>query len=412
MIEASGGRAVVSCCRRLSECTEEPGFITRTFLSDPMRDVHAHVSGLMLRAGMAVRVDDAGNLRGVYQGEGPDAPRLFIGSHLDTVPRGGAFDGALGVALAVALIGGLAGRRLPFAIEVVGFSDEEGVRFGVPFVGSRALAGLVDDDLLGRRDAGGQSVSDVIRRYGLDPSRVGQARVVGRSIGYLEFHIEQGPILDDLGLPLGVVDAIVGQSRLDVVFTGTAGHAGTTPMHARRDALACAAEWIGAVERDARTASGLVATVGVVHASPGAGNVIAGSCRASLDVRHASDVERLAAVARLTDRAREIAERRRIAVGWDSRLDQPSTAMDRSLMSMLERGMAQAGHPVYRMSSGAGHDAMIMAGLMPAAMLFLRSPRGISHHPDESVREDDADAALAVGHEFLKELAGSDRWRI
>jgi allantoate deiminase len=404
--------AVMDVCRRLSEFTEEPGFITRTFLADPMRLAHGYLEALMERAGMSVRLDDAGNLRGVYAAERADAPRLFVGSHLDTVPRGGAFDGVLGVMLAIAVVGSLGGQRLPFAIEVLGFSDEEGVRFGVPFIGSRALAGSLDDELLGRRDADGLSVGDVIRRYGLDPSHIDSARVAGRSIGYLEFHIEQGPVLDDLGLPLGIVDAIVGQTRLDVVFTGAANHAGTTPMRSRRDALACAAEWIGAVERDAQNVPGLVATVGSVQVSPGAVNVVAGSCHASLDVRHASDVERAAAVTRLTAAARTIAGRRGLTVTWESRLDQLSTAMDPSLTALLERAVARGGVPVHRMSSGAGHDAMIMAGLMPTAMLFVRSPGGISHHPDETVSEEDVAAALTVGQTFLRELAESDRWRI
>jgi allantoate deiminase len=359
---------------------------------------------------MIVRVDAAGNLRGVYAASSSDAPRLFVGSHLDTVPRGGAFDGILGVVLAVAMVDDLGGQRFPFAIEVLGFSDEEGVRFGVPFIGSRALIGSVDDELLAQRDSGGLSVADAIRQFGLDPSRVGDARADDRAVGYLEFHIEQGPVLDDLGLPLSVVDTIVGQSRLDVTFTGSANHAGTTPMHARRDALACAAEWIGAVERDAQATPGLVATVGRVEARPGAVNVIAGSCQASLDVRHPDDVVRAAAVGRLTAHARGIASGRGLVADSRSRLDQPSTPMHPSLVSMLDRAMTRGGYPVHHMPSGAGHDAMIMATRMPAAMIFLRSPLGISHHPDESVVEEDVAAALAVGREFLEDVAGSRQW--
>ncbi len=403
-------RDVVRCCRLLANYSEEPGFTTRTFLSPPMRNVHAHLTPWMEASGMTVGVDHAGNLRGVYAASSPAAPRLFIGSHLDTVTHAGAFDGVIGVVLAVALIDLLGGQRLPFTIEVVGFSEEEGVRFGVPFIGSRALTGSLDEDLLGRRDAEGRSVADAIHDYGLDPSCVGQARANGDALGYVEFHIEQGPVLDNLGLPLGIVDAIVGQSRLAVAFSGAANHAGTTPMNARRDALAGAAEWIGAVEGLARDTPGLVGTVGQIRALPGAVNVIPGICETGLDVRHADDAVRSAAVASLVERARAIASRRGLDVQWDVRLEQPSTAMSPPLIAMLERAVAHSGFPVHHMSSGAGHDAMIMAGRMPAAMLFVRSPGGLSHHPDETVVEDDVAAALGAGRQFLEEVARSGRW--
>lgn len=398
-------REVIRGCWLLAECSEEPGFTTRTFLSAPMRDVHARLGGWMEGAGMRVGVDAAGNLRGTYAGASSDAPRLFIGSHLDTVPHAGAFDGVLGVVLGVALVDLLEGKRLPFAIEVIGFSEEEGVRFGVPFIGSRALTGTLTGELLSVRDTAGLSVADAIREYGLDPSRLGDAQAPDDAIGYVEFHVEQGPVLDRLHLPLGVVDVIAGQSRLDVVFTGAANHAGTTPMEARRDALAGAAEWICGVEREAQATAGLVATSGRLDVSPGAGNVIAGSCRASLDVRHVDDGTRAAAVATLTRLAHRIADRRGLDVRCEPRLDEASVAMDASLAGMLERAVGRSGFPVHRMASGAGHDAMIVAGRLPAAMLFVRSPLGVSHHPDESVAEEDVAAALASGRELLDELA-------
>ncbi|MGH9348528.1 MAG: Zn-dependent hydrolase, partial [Vicinamibacterales bacterium] len=282
-------RDVIQRCRVLAGFSEEPGHTTRTFLSAPMRDVHAHLTAWMTELGMTVHVDAAGNLRGLYAASCPAARRLYIGSHLDTVPRAGAFDGVLGVVMGVALVDLLNGERFPYAIEVVGFSDEEGVRFGVPFIGSRALAGTVDETLLARRDAHGRSVADAIRDYGLDPREVGRAAADASALGYLELHIEQGPVLDTLGVSLGIADAIVGLTRVEATFTGAAGHAGTTPMQARRDALAGAAEWIGGVEREAHTTPGLVATVGRIEARPGAWNVIAGACAATLDVRHADD---------------------------------------------------------------------------------------------------------------------------
>ena len=388
---------VIARCRLLAELSEEPGFTTRTFLSPPMRQVHAHLRAWMERAGMSVEIDHAGNLRGLYPSAQPDAPRLFIGSHLDTVPRAGAFDGILGVVLAVALIENLDGRRLPFAIEVIGFSEEEGVRFGIPFIGSRAFIGDIDDQLLAK-------MAGAIAAFGLDPNRIGEAQVGDHSLGYLEIHIEQGPVLEDLNLPLGVVEAIAGQSRRDVLFEGKANHAGTTPMNLRQDALAGAAEWTGTVEREARAVPGAVATVGRLVVSPNASNVIAASVTASLDVRHVDDTVRHELVARLLRSADQIAAGRCLKVSSEQRLDQPALRMDAALTEILEHAVAAAGRPVHRMASGAGHDAMIVARRMPAAMLFLRSPGGISHHPAENVIAGDVAAALDVGMLFLEEL--------
>jgi allantoate deiminase len=383
-------QTVIARCRTLAEYSEESGFTTRTFLSEPMHAVHGCLRDWMESAGMTVSVDHAGNLRGDYPAARPDAPRLFIGSHLDTVPRAGAFDGILGVVLGVALAEILAGRRMTFAVEVIGFSEEEGVKFGVPFIGSRALVGDVDDELLA------SGIGDAITAFGLDPARINEAQAGPDALGYLEFHIEQGPVLDSLNLPLGVVEAIVGQSRGDMVFEGRANHAGTTPMNLRHDALAGAAEWIGALERQACAAAGLVATVGNLNVSPGAGNVIPGSVRASLDVRHADDGIRRDAVNRLVDCARQIAARRGLSANWEPRLDQPAVAMDPGLMELFP--------PAHRMTSGAGHDAMIMARRMPVAMLFLRSPGGISHHLDEAVLVEDVAVALEAGMGFLERL--------
>jgi allantoate deiminase len=398
------GQEVVEHCRQLAKHTEEPGWITRRFLSEPMHCVHADLGAWMKQAGMNVRVDAAGNLRGHYGGATADAPMLIVGSHLDTVPHAGAFDGILGVVLGVALVKALGGRRLGFGIEVVGFSEEEGVRFGFPFIGSRALAGSLDDALLARRDADGVSVADAIRAFGLNPAAIGEARVTGATLGYLEFHIEQGPVLQSLNLPLGVVTSIAGQSRLEVRFEGQANHAGTTPMHLRRDALAGASEWIGAVEREAAAVPSLVATVGKIDVQPGAGNVIAGSVRMSLDVRHTNDEVRAKAVKRLLDQAQQIAGRRRLVASSELHLDQAAVAMDARLAEMLGCAVRASGFVDHRMHSGAGHDAMVMAERMPAAMLFLRSPGGISHHPDEAALEADVVAALAAGLHFVDEL--------
>ena len=406
-MSVEAAREVIRRCRLLAACSDEPGFTTRTFLSDSMRKVHGMLGVWMTAAGMHVRVDPAGNLRGVYAGASTDARRLLIGSHLDTVPHAGAFDGVLGVVIGLSLVEALHGTRLPYSIEVIGFSDEEGVRFGVPFIGSRALVGELDASLLAMRDADDVSVAQAIRNFKLDPSRMADARADANPLGYLEFHIEQGPLLESADCPLAVVDRINGRTAADVTFVGTAGHAGTTPMTSRRDAIAGAAEWIGCVEALAFGTKGMFATNGRIDAAPGAGNVIAGSCRLTLDLRHADDSIRTAAVDRLRLAAEAISGRRRLQVEWSPRFDQPAAAMDPQLVAVLARALEAAGAPKTVMSSGAGHDAMVLAPYMPTAMLFIRTPGGISHHPEESVDEGDVALALATGTNFLNELAAS-----
>ncbi len=416
MTSTEQAREVIRWCRQLAKLSDERDATTRTCLSTPMRDVHTALAAWMARLGMAVRVDAIGNLRGVYgaaptqaaSGEG-HVPRLFIGSHLDTVPNAGAFDGVLGVVLAVALVELVGGRRFPFSIEVVGFSDEEGVRFGTPFLGSRALAGTFDAALLERTDQSGRTLHEAIRHFGLDPNRISHARAAPEARGYVEFHIEQGPVLESLNLPLAVVDVVSGQSRAELTFTGSAAHAGTTPMTMRRDALTCAAEWISDVEREALTTPGLVATVGRIVVEPAAGNVVPGRAVVSLDVRHVDDATRRAAVERLMTAADAIAGRRGLTVARARCLDQPSVPLDSTMTVLLERSIERTGGRPHRMPSGAGHDAMVVAGSMPAAMLFLRCEGGISHHPAENVREDDVAAALEAGLKFLDELALSPR---
>lgn len=396
-------REVIELCRRLAQFTEEPGHITRTFLSPPMRDVHRELSARMQELGMAVSVDAVGNLRGYYPARTPAARRLIIGSHLDSVPHAGAFDGILGVVMGLAVVEALTTLRMPFAIEVIGFSEEEGVRFGVPFIGSRALVGTVDEQMLALRDRAGVTVAEAIRSFGLDPVRLPEAQLGENTLGYLEFHIEQGPVLESLNYPLGVVQGIVGQGRFVVRFAGKAGHAGTTAMKLRHDALAGAAQWIALVEREARAVPDLVATVGRLAVEPNAANVIPAMVSASLDVRHADDSVRHQAAERMLAAAKGIAVERGLEAAWEQQLDQPAVAMDKTMVAKLAEAVKAAGYPVHFMSSGAGHDAMILAQKIPAAMLFLRSPGGISHHPDENVLAEDVAAALNAGMRFLEQ---------
>ncbi|HTS28154.1 MAG TPA: allantoate amidohydrolase [Bryobacteraceae bacterium] len=383
---------IIRRCKTLAECTEEPGHITRTFLSEPMHEVHRRIRGWMEAAGLRTWVDAAGNLRAVI-GNGP---RLMIGSHLDSVPHGGAFDGVLGVMLGIALVKRWASQPRDWGLEVVGFSEEEGVRFGVPFIGSRALVGdpVMDDGVL-----------DAIRAFGADPAQLPQAAIGDDVKAYLEFHIEQGPVLEMNRLSLGVVQTIVGQSRYELTFRGKANHAGTTPMNRRSDALAAAAEWIRSVEWIANERPGLVATVGRLEVAPGAANVIAGLVRASLDVRSDDNAVRAGAVKRILMAAQDMVDWRTVTATYEQVLDVPAVPMDPAMVRALRTAVRAAGYKAHLMASGAGHDAMILARKVPSAMLLLRSPGGISHHPAESVLAEDVEAALAVGRRFL------DNWR-
>ena len=410
MIDKSEASAtsIIERCRKLARLSEDPVCTARIFLSAPIRDCHREIAGWLEAAGAEVKVDAAGNLRGLYPAAVTGARRLLIGSHLDTVPNGGAFDGVLGVVLGVALLEELNGRRLPFEIEVIGFSEEEGVRFGTPFIGSRALVGRLDEDLLMRKDNDGISVREAIEQFGLKPAEIPEALVKDDAGGFIEFHIEQGPVLEGLRHPLGVVETIVGQSRLEITFVGRANHAGTTPMNLRRDAVAAAAEWITAVEQEAQRIPGLVATVGQIEAIPGATNVIAGEARLSLDVRHGADEVRTLAVDTLVRTAQQISERRGLSVQCNVLLNQQAVAMDPFLVGTIKEAMNRAGCEAHLMVSGAGHDAMIMAEKIPASMIFLRTQGGISHAPEETVEIADVAKAFETGMNLLELLASQN----
>ena len=404
-------RDAISECRLLATMSEEPNRLTRRFLTPPVAQVHAHLRKRMQKLGMSVTVDAAGNLRGLWAQANSPGRRLVLGSHIDTVPDAGAFDGVLGVVLALHLAEAGANLRVPFEIEVIAFSEEEGVRFGVPFLGSRAVAGRFDPALMELRDQDGVALKEAIVFFGLDPAEMDGAALAENAVAFLEIHIEQGPVLEAEDLQVAVVSAIAGQSRYDVTFTGQANHAGTTPMRLRKDALSAAAEWICSVESAGRRhAKGqgspeLVATVGRIQVEPNAANVIAGVTRVTLDVRSDRDAAREGVVAELLQQGETIASRRGVQFVAQLRMEQPAVPMDEELTAMLSEAIEAAGLPARSMPSGAGHDAMVMATRLPAAMLFLRSPGGISHHPAEAVREEDVEAALTVGELFLKRLA-------
>ena len=390
---------------KISENTPE---LTRTFASLPMRQANDLVAGWMREAGMTVREDAIGNLIGRYDGSLPGAKTLLLGSHLDTVRNAGRFDGPLGVILAIECVDALhkEGRRLPFAIEVIGFCDEEGVRYQSTYLGSRVLAGSFDIKDLQRVDANGVSMADAIRAFGGVPEKIPQAELNPKELlGYVEVHIEQGPVLEKKNLAVGIVTAIAGQSRIKISLTGKAGHAGTTPMPLRQDALCGAAEFVLAVERYAKKTAGLVATVGQIQNAPNASNVIPGEVIFSLDVRHQRDAIRRAAVKKLASALKTIAKGRALKVVWQTVQQTDSVLCSPAISKMLRAAAIRHQRQVINLPSGAGHDAAVMAKIAAMGMLFVRCKEGVSHHPDESAKTADIGVALDVMNDFINLLA-------
>ena len=394
---AGSAARLLERCDELAGCSEEPGRITRPYGSAALRAARERVAGWMEETGLAVRVDALGNLIGRYEADVPDAPALLLGSHLDSVRDAGRYDGPLGVLVGLACVERLAGagRRLRRAVEVVAFADEEGVRFLTTYLGSRAVAGTLDPAVLALVDADGVTLAEAIVEAGGDPVRISSARRDPASlVGYIEVHIEQGPVLEQLDRAVGVVTGIAGQSRAELVLEGAAGHAGTVPMALRRDALPAAAELVLETERLARAHEALVATVGSLVVEPGAPNVIPGRARLTVDVRHPQDERRRRATTALRDAAAAVAARRGVAVDWALRHDVDAVPCDARLSGALEAAAERVQGPTPRLASGAGHDAAALAALTPVAMLFVRCAGGVSHHPAESV--DVRDVAVAV----------------
>jgi len=404
-------RAATKLARRLDQLarvSEERGATTRTFMSPAMRRANALVAGWMRGAGLSVRVDPTGNLIGRTGAPAKGVKTLLMGSHLDTVRDAGKFDGALGVLLPIAALEVVRTRRLelPFAVEVVGFSEEEGVRFSSGYLGSKGYAGRLGKSDLRLRDSGGVTVGEVLAKANggrFSPPAAAHSR--SELIGYLEVHIEQGPVLEALGLAAGVVSAIAGQTRARVAFRGRAGHAGTTPMAHRRDALAGAADFILAAEALARARPPLVATVGRIQAHPGAANVIAGAAELSLDVRHPADRERLGACAGLRRAGGRIAKRRGLGFAMGVTQDNGAVSCSRELSDLLAKSVRRHEGRCVALASGAGHDGVIVSSLAPVAMLFVRCRDGLSHHPGEFVARGDLRAALRIVVDFLARLA-------
>ena len=389
----------------LARCSEQDGALTRVFLSPQGRAAADLVITWMREAGMSVRMDAIGNVVGRYEAATPGAPCLMLGSHLDTVRNAGKYDGMLGVVTAIECVRVLheRGRRLPFAVEVVGFGDEEGVRFSATLLGSRAVAGTFDPAVLDRRDAEGVSMRDALARFGLDPNAIpSAARRRDEVLAYVEVHIEQGPVLEAEGLAVGVVTAINGFSRLAVALRGIAGHAGTVPMGLRADALAGAAECVLAVERIARDGVEVVGTVGRIEAGPGAINVIPGEARFTVDMRAPRDADRERAVAAARAAFAEIASRRGLSLAIEPLQESVVAPCAAWLQEQIGAAVEAEGHRLRRLPSGAGHDGMAMIAIADIGMIFVRCEKGISHNPAEAITRDDAEAGGRVLLRFIE----------
>ncbi len=392
-----GARAVARCDllghRPYSERDDQ---LTRRYLTPAHAAALKTVRAWMVEAGMTVRLDGAANLIGRYEGATPGAPALMIGSHIDSVSDAGRYDGPLGVLLAIDCVEAVArsGRPPPFALEVIAFGDEEGSRFPAAMTCSRAVAGTLDADVLGMRDADGVSVADARLAFDASlPPLASAARAPGEILGYLEPHIEQGPVLEAEDLAIGVVTAIAAQKRLMIRIDGVAGHAGTTPMHLRRDPCAAAAEAMLAIERLCISEPGLVGTVGRIAVLPGAFNVIPRTAEFSLDLRAPTARRRDDALARICREIEGLTARRRVTVRID-------------LLQTLPECPCDEGATPRRLASGAAHDAMALADLCPTAMLFIRCKGGVSHNPAESVEPADAAIAARAMLAFIDRLAG------
>ncbi|MHB1302057.1 MAG: allantoate amidohydrolase [Acidiphilium sp.] len=387
----------------LARHSEAPDALTRLYLSPAHREAAATVAAWMREVGLAVRLDAVGNVIGRREGAEPGLPALMLGSHIDTVRDAGKYDGALGVVAAIEAVAHLGDAALAFAIEIVAFGDEEGVRFPAALTGSRAVAGTLDPTVLAATDADGMAMRDALAAFGGAPDDIAAAaRAKGSVLAYLELHIEQGPVLEAEGLPLGVVSAIAGAERHVVEVTGVAGHAGTVPMGLRHDALAAAAEMVLAAERIGHDTAELIATVGQMTALPGAVNVIPSGARFSLDIRSPSDAVRRSAVEQLFGAWREIAARRGVGFASRKSFEEAAAPCAPALMAALDAAVARAGLPVRHLPSGAGHDGLAMAALCPIGMLFLRCAGGISHNPAEAIRAEDAGLAVAVLADMLR----------
>jgi allantoate deiminase len=390
----------------LGEFSDERGKLTRVFGGKGMKDASARLAEWMRAARLIVTTDDWGNIFGrTFHPE--YMPLLVIGSHFDTVPNGGKYDGALGILAGLAAIEQLTPseiKNLPFAIEIAGFSDEEGSRFQTTYLGSRAAAGGIQKSDLERKDATGRTLASLVPANSHNPEPRYQK---GHLVAYWEAHIEQGPVLESLNLPLAIVNGIAGQTRARLSFTGAAAHAGTCPMNLRKDALAGASEFVLAVEKISKEIPGLLGTVGVLDVAQPASNVVPGRTALTLDLRHLNNDTRRNALASLKKSAEDAAVSRNLQLDWEIVQENSAVASDPRQMAVLRWAVSQSQEKVPELCSGAGHDAVVMAKVAPMAMLFVRCRGGVSHHPEEYCSPEDVAACANALAEAIRELARS-----
>jgi hydantoinase/carbamoylase family amidase len=404
-VDLAAGRRLMARLEAFADFTDEPRRLTRLFLSEAHRRAALAFIGWCSEARLEAKIDAAGNVVARYEGKRAGAPALMLGSHIDTVRDAGLYDGNYGALAALAVVERLNARdeRLDHAVEIVAFGDEEGVRFRTTLTGSRALAGNYPQDVLDQKDAQGVLMRDALLAFGGDPERAGSIRRPDVA-AFVEAHIEQGPALEAEGLPLGVVTAINGATRLEVVVDGLAGHAGATPMRLRQDALTAAAEMALAIEGRARREPDLVATVGRLEVWPGATNVIPGHVQFSIDLRAPSDLNRAAALADVEARIFAIAATRGVRVSIAKSHEANAYVCDPNIVAGLAQAVEAVGVPPRLLPSGAGHDTMAMGKLCPAGMLFVRCKGGVSHNPLESITVEDCAIGLKALTQFTRDF--------
>lgn len=397
---------VMDSCEALGKLSQSPSYVDRRYLTEQHRQANELVASWMQQANMLTWQDGVGNIWGRYQSADPEAKSLLFGSHLDTVINGGKYDGMLGVVAPIAVMKMLHDQSisLPFHIDIVGFCDEEGTRFGSTLLGSRALTGRWQDDWAKLCDADGISLRQAMLNFGLDFDKVGDCKIAGEDlIAYLELHIEQGPVLETEDLPTGIVSGIAGAKRMIFNVSGMAGHAGTVPMNNRQDALAGASEMILAIENVALH-NNIVATVGNITNLPNAVNVISGNTQFSIDIRSISDSTRHACLNEILVLTQAIASKRKLTLTTTQTHSAQAVKCNPLLIKRLEKASKSAHIRPFELVSGAGHDAMAMAEICPIGMLFTRCDKGISHHPKEAIQTPDVEASLRVLYHFIDQF--------
>ncbi len=399
---------IFSRINELALISEDENCITRTFGTEAFLQGSKRVFLWMQEAGLQVRIDNIGNVRGKLISKNPKAKTLVIASHIDTVVNAGKFDGPLGVLIGLDLLEHFINQKtaLPFHIELIAFSDEEGVRFHTTYLGSKVVAGSFDESLLLKKDQNFISLKEVIHNMQANPSLLEQDTIPQNNwLGYFEIHIEQGPVLYENNIPVALVTAIAGQKRIEITFTGTAGHAGTVPMDRRNDALCCASEFVLSLEQFAiENKNILVATIGKLGIINSASNVIPGKVVCSLDIRSAEETNLAAAYNLIKVSCKNIADKRSIAVNWNLIQGTKPVTCDVTLNAILEKAILDSNIKLIKLVSGAGHDAVPIAQVAPVSMLFVRCFKGISHNPLENVEPKDVAAAIQVSENFIQEL--------